>query len=209
MPQQRIGSTARTLSSTDTDRNPRQTGCPQLVASYDTQEDTLGLFYIPGPTGGINNSDNMTNNVAVNHYSALHSPEVLQFLIKEKSLGAVLKPKHLSLSDHFHCSPILTRPRDVNKRRIILNLSYPYGNNPVKDNVNKEHFDGRKLVLRFPTIDCVHSGSNIATTLMSGYPSSLRSQPSVVSSTAYASQVTSDHQFENMLWNSGIDYHSW
>ena len=52
MPQQRIGSTARTLSSTDTDRNPRQTGCPQLVASYDTQEDTLGLFYIPGPTGG-------------------------------------------------------------------------------------------------------------------------------------------------------------
>ena len=52
MPQQRIGSTARTLSSTDTDRNPRQTGCLQLVASYDTQEDTLGLFYIPGPTGG-------------------------------------------------------------------------------------------------------------------------------------------------------------
>ena len=52
MPQQSIGSTARTLSSTDTDRNPRQTGCPQLVTSYDTQEDTLGLFYIPGPTGG-------------------------------------------------------------------------------------------------------------------------------------------------------------
>ena len=53
MLQQRIGSTARTLSSTDTDRNPRQTGCPQLVASYDTQEDMLGLFYIPGPTGGV------------------------------------------------------------------------------------------------------------------------------------------------------------
>ena len=52
MPQQRIGSTANSLSSTDTDRNPRQTGCPQLVASYDTQEDTLDLFYIPGPTGG-------------------------------------------------------------------------------------------------------------------------------------------------------------
>ena len=57
MPQQRIGSTARTLSSTDTDRNPRQTGCPQLVASYDTQEDTLGLFYIPGPTGGCSASE--------------------------------------------------------------------------------------------------------------------------------------------------------
>ena len=27
----------------------------QLVASYDTQEDTLGLFYFPGPTGGSSN----------------------------------------------------------------------------------------------------------------------------------------------------------
>ena len=53
MLQQSIGSTARTLASTDTDRNPWQTGCPQLVASYDTQEDTLSLFYIPGPTGGL------------------------------------------------------------------------------------------------------------------------------------------------------------
>ena len=52
MLQQRISSIARILFSTDTDRNPRQTGCPQLVASYDTQEDTLGLFYFPGPTGG-------------------------------------------------------------------------------------------------------------------------------------------------------------
>ena len=53
MPQQRISSTARILSSTDTDRKPRQTGCPQLVASYDTQEYMLGLFYFPGPTGGL------------------------------------------------------------------------------------------------------------------------------------------------------------
>ena len=52
MPQQSIGSTARTLSSTDMDRNTWQTGCPQLVASYDTQEDTLDLFYYPGHTGG-------------------------------------------------------------------------------------------------------------------------------------------------------------
>ena len=51
IPQQRIGSRARTLSSTDTDHNPRQTGFPQLVAFYDTQEDMLGLFF-PGPTGG-------------------------------------------------------------------------------------------------------------------------------------------------------------
>ena len=35
---------------------------PQLVASYDTQEDTLGLFYIPGPTGGVMQEiDNLLN----------------------------------------------------------------------------------------------------------------------------------------------------
>ena len=30
----------------------------QLVASYDTQEGTLGLFYFPGPTGGFSIAGN-------------------------------------------------------------------------------------------------------------------------------------------------------
>ena len=76
MPQQSIGSTARTLSSTNTDCNPRQTGCLQLVTSYDTQ-DTLGLFYIPGPTGGAyqtNAAENLHRHspCSPNHYNLVH-----------------------------------------------------------------------------------------------------------------------------------------
>ena len=52
----------------------------------------------------------------------------------------------------FHCSPLLTRPKDTDKRRVILNLSYPHGCS-LNDNVDKLHLDGRKFVLKFPSVD--------------------------------------------------------
>ena len=55
-------------------------------------------------------------------------------------------------SEHFLCSPLLTRPKDKIKRCVILNLSHPYGRS-VNDHVAKNHFDGHEFTLRFPTID--------------------------------------------------------
>ena len=55
-------------------------------------------------------------------------------------------------SQHFHCSPLLTRLKDRDKRCVILNLSHPYGSS-VNDHVVKNHFDGHEFTLRFPTID--------------------------------------------------------
>ena len=54
--------------------------------------------------------------------------------------------------EDFHCSPLLTRPKDGNNRRIILDLSYPKGNS-VNDNVDKLRFDGHPFALKLPTID--------------------------------------------------------
>ena len=54
--------------------------------------------------------------------------------------------------DHYHCSPLLTRPKDTDKRRVILNLSYPYGQS-VNDHVYKEEYDSTPFILKFPTID--------------------------------------------------------
>ena len=54
--------------------------------------------------------------------------------------------------NEFHCSPLLTRPKDGNKRRIILDLSYPKGNS-VNDTVNRSFFDGYPFLLKLPTID--------------------------------------------------------
>ena len=55
-------------------------------------------------------------------------------------------------STHFHCSPLPTRPKDIDKRHVILNLSNPYGAS-VHDNVDKLHFDDRRFTLRLPSID--------------------------------------------------------
>ena len=52
----------------------------------------------------------------------------------------------------FHYSPLLTRPKDGNKRRVIMDLSYPKGN-AVNDFVEKDAFDGTQFTLRVPTVD--------------------------------------------------------
>ena len=53
--------------------------------------------------------------------------------------------------NQYHCSPLLTRPKDVDKRRIILNLSHPYGQS-VNDHVDKDKFDSATFSLKFPSI---------------------------------------------------------
>ena len=95
----------------------------------------------------------LSNITVSNHHSANQFPDAIQeYLQKECSLGAMLGPLDQVDSEHFHCSPILTRPKDKNKRRVILNLSHPYGKS-VNDHVAKNHFDGHEFTLRFPTID--------------------------------------------------------
>ena len=88
-----------------------------------------------------------------NHPSALAYPEAVdQYISKEVGLGAMLGPSDHKNFDHYHCSPLLTHPKDTDKRRVILNLSYPYGAS-VNDCVSKSHFDGRRFTLKFPMID--------------------------------------------------------
>ena len=46
----------------------------------------------------------------------------------------------------------MTRPKDNNKRRVILDLSYPKGNS-LNDYVDRDLFDGSPFKLKFPSID--------------------------------------------------------
>ena len=101
----------------------------------------------------IEDPDALNNTTVTNHFSALQYPlAVQQYLDKEIALGAIVGPVDQVASTHFHCSPLLTRPKDGNKRRVILNLSYPYGNS-LNDKVNKARFDGLQFILRFPSVD--------------------------------------------------------
>ena len=46
----------------------------------------------------------------------------------------------------------MTRPKDTDKRRVILNLSHPHGNS-VNSHVDANQFDGSPFILKFPTVD--------------------------------------------------------
>ena len=92
-----------------------------------------------------------------NHHSALQFEDVVgAYLAKEWSHEAILGPLG-KIGDHpedslIHCSPILTRPKDKGKRRIILDLSYPKGF-ALNDQVDRSRFDGDLFCLKFPSID--------------------------------------------------------
>ena len=48
--------------------------------------------------------------------------------------------------------PLLTRPKEADKRQVILDLSYPSGQF-LNDLVSKDLFDGYKFYLKSPSID--------------------------------------------------------
>ena len=78
--------------------------------------------------------------------------DVQEYLYTEGSLGAMLVPVSKVDCQHFHCSPLLTRPKDTNRHHVILNLSHPYGAS-VNDQLSKNKFDGCHFTLKFPSIE--------------------------------------------------------
>ena len=83
----------------------------------------------------LSDLDSLHNTDITNHHSALQYPmAVNNILRKEMALGAIVGPTSNTCSETYHCSPLLSRPKDNDKRRIILNLSHPYGY-PVNENV--------------------------------------------------------------------------
>ena len=103
----------------------------------------------------LSDNNDLHNTDISNHASAIQYPEAVEeYLNKEISLGAILGPVVEIPDQNYHCSPLLTRPKDINKRRVILNLSYP-PENSVNYFVNKNTFDNSRFTLKFPTIDDV------------------------------------------------------
>ena len=99
------------------------------------------------------NPHELHNTEVRNHFSALQYPkQVQEYIHKEISLGALLGPVNEINHEHFHCSPLLTRSKDIDKRRVILNLSHPYDCS-VNSHVDKDNFDGSPFILKFPTVD--------------------------------------------------------
>ena len=105
----------------------------------------------------LHNPQELNNTKVSNHFSACQYPcQVQEYIDKEIKLGALLGPVKEMDHEQFHCSPLLTRPKDFDKRRVILNLSHPHGNS-VNSHVDKALFDGSPFILKFPTVDDIAS----------------------------------------------------
>ena len=51
-----------------------------------------------------------------------------------------------------HSSPLLARPKDVDRRRVILDLSYSNGDS-LNDQVDRNLFDASAFILKLPSVD--------------------------------------------------------
>ena len=75
-----------------------------------------------------------------NHRSALdHPEEVTNAIIKELKNGHIAGPFISPPFDNLHCSPLGAREKDDGSYRLIMDLSYPFGDS-VNDNIPKEDY---------------------------------------------------------------------
>ena len=97
--------------------------------------------------------EGLNNKQVTNYYSSIAFPQTIQeYFDKEVSLGAILGPVDEMEAEEVHCSPLMTHPKDVDKRRVILDLSYP-GGASLYDHVDRDKFDQKHFALKLTCID--------------------------------------------------------
>ena len=75
----------------------------------------------------LTDASELGNKEVINHYSACQYPEEVQkYINKEESFGILLGPVKNISHEQYHCSPMITRPKDNGSRRVILDLSYSH-----------------------------------------------------------------------------------
>ena len=78
------------------------------------------------------------NSEVANHASATNFPKDVNIYIQtELHYNALAGPFKTMPFKQLHCSPLLSRPKEGDSRRIIVNLSYPEANS-VNSNILKE-----------------------------------------------------------------------
>ena len=104
------------------------------------------------PIGFI--SDTRPSTIQSNHASAYSYPDHIHHYVNtELQHGAILGPFSQPPFEHFHTSPLMTRPKkNSGKRRVIMDFSFPHGHS-VNDGIARERYLGEDYKLRYPTVD--------------------------------------------------------
>ena len=92
------------------------------------------------------------NSSGDNHPSATNFPmDVDAYFKKETEHKAIVGPcNHIPFPVHY--SPLLSRPKPDDTRRVIVNMSYPYGAS-LNDKISNTHYDGVDFTLKYPSVE--------------------------------------------------------
>ena len=103
---------------------------------------------------GIRDREMLQRTQIKNHSTALEfSEDVEKYIQKEVKERALLGPFRVPPHEAYHVSPLLSRPKENNQRRIIVDLSY--GDQAVNGNTCRGTYEGEAFTLQLPTIDHV------------------------------------------------------
>ena len=134
-----------------------------LCANY---EDQALLDYLEYGFPLCIDRNNFVHNVqVVNHQSAEQYPaDIDAYFHKELKHQAIVGPCN-NIPFMVHYSPLLSRPKPGDTRRVIVNLSAPYGAS-VNDAIVNEVYDGVDFKLKYPSVEDIvtaieHFGSDV------------------------------------------------
>ena len=116
-------------------------------------EDQLLLEYLEYGFPLCINKQALTYNVNVdNHPSASAFPRDIEaYFRKEVQHNAIVGPC-ANIPFPVHYSPLLSRPKANDTRRVIVNLSFPYGDS-VNECIPNDWYDGAPYELKYPSLD--------------------------------------------------------
>ena len=100
----------------------------------------------------IDRSNFQYNTSGDNHPSATNFPvDVDAYFTKETEHKAIVGPcEYIPFPVHY--SPLLSRPKPDDTRRVIVNMSYPYGAS-LNDRISNTHYDGVDFTLKYPSVE--------------------------------------------------------
>jgi hypothetical protein len=109
----------------------------------------------------INDNSKLVENID-NHTSAINFPEAVQEYVQtELRYGALKGLDNIMEFNYLHISPLMSSPKDVVARRIILDLSWhkiPVSS--VNDCVPENRYLDCEVLLKLPTVDHICQISN-------------------------------------------------
>ena len=95
-----------------------------------------------------------------NHHSAISFPEAIsEYFSKGRDMNAIIGPFKKSPIDELCYSPLMTVPKEENRRRVIVDFSFPVGRS-INEGIPKATYLDHKEEFSLPSVQSMVSRIN-------------------------------------------------